>query len=207
MRTQSHNLFEQAGHGIRFFDMRIAASTVVVDGERFAEMRTFHSGITTEKKKTATVLGLQNAADLQVKRSKLRGGDWGEGLTGLLHQAGRFVSDPASNSEFLILKFDKSTNWVPIARQCEEELGNLLYSQSGNLNTTPIGNLAGRVIVLFPTGGIAAMSSSNRSNSVSTMPASSGRVRQAAPKRSSSPRRSGVNSRGSVRSHCGAISA
>ena len=157
VRTQSHNLFEQAGHGIRFFDMRIAASTVVIDGERFAEMRTFHSGITTEKKKSATVLGLQNAANLQVKRSKLLGGDWGEGLTGLLHQAGRFVSDAASNSEFLILKFDKSTNWVPIARQCEEELGNLLYSQSGNLNTTPIGNLAGRVIVLFPTSGIAAI--------------------------------------------------
>src|SRR5699024_8286133 len=123
VRTQSHNLYEQAGHGIRFFDMRVAASTVVVDGERYAEMRTFHSGITTEKKKTATVLGLQNAANLQVKRSKLRGGDRGEGLTGLLHQAGRFVSDPASNSEFLILKFDKSQNWVPIARQCEEELG------------------------------------------------------------------------------------
>ena len=35
VRTQSHNLFEQAGHGIRFFDMRIAASTVVIDGERW----------------------------------------------------------------------------------------------------------------------------------------------------------------------------
>ena len=158
-RTQNKNILEQARAGIRFFDMRVAGH--VVNGANGKEMRleTFHA----DPKVQRTSKGTFKVADLPLPAQKAKvmslpvGGTWGEGLREMLAQAKAFVMSPAGSSEFLIFKFDKSANWEMIAEVCVLELGDRIYSQRGNLNTTRIGDLAGKVVILFPGSGITAL--------------------------------------------------
>src|SRR5262249_14397549 len=55
--------------------------------------------------------------------------------------------------EFVILKFDKCSDWPEIARKCVTLLGNTIYQGTGNLNTKTLQTLRGKVIVLFTTDG------------------------------------------------------
>jgi hypothetical protein len=78
-------------------------------------------------------------------------GSFGDGLSRMLEQAGNFVT--TNPTEFLILKFDKCTNWLAIAKTCVRVLNDTIYEGGGNLNTTKIGKLAGQVIVVFTPDG------------------------------------------------------
>ena len=93
-----------------------------------------------------------------IDRNKLKYGTWGLGLEGMLEDARRFVSGKHS-SEFLILKFDKCSNWPLIAETCVRVLGPSIYTGTGNLNTKTLGQLSGKVIVLFTPDGITVVAS------------------------------------------------
>ena len=150
VKTQRLDILKQSWAGVRLFDIRIAAQSVAVAGGfKKAELRAFHSGIKRDKTKFRSY---QGRGEL-VKRSKLVGGDWGMGLTKILTDARDFVQSQSGSNEFLILKFDKCINWPLIAQACKAELGDAVYRQGGNINTKTLGDLRGKVIVLFSHGG------------------------------------------------------
>jgi hypothetical protein len=158
-RTQNLDIMGQAQAGVRFFDVRIAAEAL---GDS-AQLKTFHGpamfqGVLAPKSNKNT-----HVADVgrttAVKTTNLRGGTFGQGLVEVLQDARTFVTHGAGSSEFLILKFDKSTNWMLIAETCVNVLGNRIYTGGGNLNLRTLGALAGKVIVLFPAQGANAVRS------------------------------------------------
>jgi len=151
-KTQKYDIFQQAKRGVRFFDIRINAKDI---GGGQAEMKAFHGPgmakgvLAPSSKGTKEVTNLSNESE-KVKTTKLRAGTWGLGLNKILQDAKSFVTSADYASEFVILKFDKSTNYRLIAEACVRELGTNLYSRGGNLNTKTLADLAGKVIVLFP---------------------------------------------------------
>ncbi len=150
-KTQAFDLYDQARAGVRFFDMRIAAKASGAD----AELKTFHAPGMLKKVLTPTSTSVKTVYDTgaqqQVKTTRLNAGTWGMGLTELLLDAYKFVTFTQYKSEFLILKFDKSSNWLAIAEACHQCLGAKLYTGGGNLNTKTLDDLKGSVIVLFPS--------------------------------------------------------
>jgi len=62
-----------------------------------------------------------------------------------------------NTSEFLILKFDKCTNWRLIADICVKELDGYLYTGSDSLNEKTLDNLKKKVVVLFTKKGLDAV--------------------------------------------------
>ena len=158
-KTQALNIGEQAAAGVRFFDLRVAAQTITLaDGSKGAVLQTFHAAdaVQTKRNTTRKMVDFGNASSA-VERTKLRSGAWGETLYALLLQAKNFVNSREGGSEFLVLKFDKSTNYQYVADLCHQVLGTAMYTGGGNVNTKTLGELAGHVVVLFPlaafTGG------------------------------------------------------
>ena len=159
-QTQTLNIGQQARAGVRFFDLRIAAfaTNQREDGVKKVEMRAFHADGMLHKveNKTRGVVGATGTAVLE--RSKLKGGtDKGLGLAEMLDDAYDFVSSADFSGEFLILKFDKCTNWKLIASLARERLGQALYTGGGNLNTKTLAQLAGKVVVAFMPEGYAQL--------------------------------------------------
>ena len=161
VQTQDRDIYEQAKAGVRIFDLRIALATT---GGKFgdvklAEMKAFHA----DKKLVSTATTTRHVGSLgttqQVERSKLRGGAFGMNLHNMLSQARSFVEEYPN--EFLLLKFDKSTNWVLIAEACVNYLAGALYTGGGNLNTKTLQELRGRVIPLFVDSGMKALRAGN----------------------------------------------
>lgn len=152
-QTQNLNLFQQAVAGVRFYDLRVAAFATgnVSYGAKQVELKAFHADGMLHKKenKVRSVPGI--AGQHAVQRSKLKGGAEGIGLRNILADAKDFVE--AYTTEFLILKFDKCTNWGLIAETCVDVLGPAMYTQGGNLNLKTQQDLQGSVIVLFSEGG------------------------------------------------------
>jgi hypothetical protein len=72
----------------------------------------------------------------------------------MLQQARNFVHSDVGKNEFLILKFDKCTNWAQIADACRATLGLALYREGGNLNKKTLKDLRGKVVVLFSSSGL-----------------------------------------------------
>ena len=164
-QTQTLNIGQQARAGVRFFDLRIAAfaTNQREDGVKKVEMRAFHADGMLHKveNKTRGVVGATGTAVLE--RSKLKGGtDKGLGLAEMLDDAYDFVSSADFSGEFLILKFDKCTNWKLIAGMCQARLGQKLYTGGGNLNTKTLAQLAGKVIVAFMPEGYAQLDVNER---------------------------------------------
>ncbi len=161
VQTQNLDIAGQADAGVRFFDIRVAAKTVEVNGVKTVDMRTFHADgmfVKNEQKmRQVNPSGVGAPRMEQVSRSKLRAGDWGLTLEMVLRQALAFVSALPTATEFLILKFDKCTNWPLIAEACRDILGASLYVGGGNLNRKTLHQLAGHVVVLFSDGGIKAL--------------------------------------------------
>jgi hypothetical protein len=155
-QTQNLNLFQQAVAGVRFYDLRIAAFATgnVSYGAKQVELKAFHADGLLHKKETKvrSVPGIAGTHKLQ--RSKLRGGAEGIGLRKILGDARAFVE--AYPTEFLLLKFDKCTNWGLIAQTCIDVLGAALYTGGGNLNLKTLQDLRGSVIVLFSESGKVA---------------------------------------------------
>ena len=152
VKTQSLDIEGQALAGVRIFDLRVAATSgAKVDGVKTVELKSFHApGLKNETK----VRNLPGVGTVELERSKFKsGGDWGLGLTDILDGAKRFVQSDAGKTEFLLLKFDKSTNWTWIAEACTRLLGDTIYKGGGNLNTTKLKDLRGKVVVLFSSAG------------------------------------------------------
>jgi hypothetical protein len=160
VQTQTLNIMEQALAGVRFFDIRIAAavtSQTHASGRPVAELRAFHADDKVVMKLDRKVVLKGGTDPVDIKQSKLAGGAFGLGLTDMLQQARNFVHSEVGHSEFLILKFDKCTNWPLIADACRKTLGLSLYTAGGNLNKTTIGHLRGKVIVLFSSSGVSEL--------------------------------------------------
>jgi hypothetical protein len=93
---------------------------------------------------------------VKVEGDSLKYGEYGMGLNKILKDAKTFVT--TNSSEFLILKFDKCSNWKLIAEACVSVLGdNTIYKGKGSLNTTPLKDLKGKVVVVFTSDGIEAV--------------------------------------------------
>lgn len=153
-QTQNLDIFGQAKAGVRIFDLRIMAT---VHGVREAqgELRSYHSGggIT---KHNRHIRMQETGRKEYIKQSKLSVGNFGMGLYDMLRDARKFVQD--YQSEFLILKFDKCTNWEIIARYCIQFLGGTIYTDGGDVNRKSLRDLAGKVIVAFSAKGVQKVS-------------------------------------------------
>ena len=165
-RTQTEGIGAQAVKGARFFDLRIAAF-----GNRSGtvSMRAYHddtkiknhvSSHVSQNLKTLNSQGqLVVRKDQDIDIHKTMAGAKGGGLYTMLAEAKAFVSDGVGSTEFLILKFDKSSNWPLIAQACIEVLGDHIYRPAGdkaNLNDCTLDDLQGTVIVLFTHDGCTA---------------------------------------------------
>jgi hypothetical protein len=154
-RTQSQNIGGQARSGIRLFDLRIAASSKAghrEGGQKVAELRAYHADDLARKDETKTRYIGEVGRAVQVERSKIRAGTFGQTLTTMLAQAEDFVNK--NKTEFLILKFDKCLNYKVVAEACVTLLGTSIYKRGGNLNTKTLGDLAGKVICVFSKEGL-----------------------------------------------------
>jgi len=168
VQTQALDIGGQAMAGVRFFDIRVAAAVTSAkhpSGRPVAELRAFHADDKVVMKRDRNVMlkaPLMGNTPVNVKQSKLAGGAFGLSLTSMLQQARNFVSSSEGGTEFLILKFDKCTNWAHIADACRTTLGLSLYTARGNLNTKSLGELSGKVIVLFSSSGLAELGTDTR---------------------------------------------
>jgi len=162
-RTQSEGIGAQALKGARFFDLRIGAFAAKSGN---VSLRAYHDDTKVENllsPKFSQTLNTRNAQGAfqpklvgKVEIHKTLGGAKGGGLYDMLLEAKAFVSDGAGANEFLILKFDKSSNWPLIADACIEVLGDRIYrpaGDKGNLNDCTLEELKGSVIVLFTSEG------------------------------------------------------
>ena len=158
VKTQTLNIMQQAMAGVRFFDIRIAAAVTSQthdSGRPVAELRAFHADdkVVMKLDRKVVLAGALNQAPVHVTQSKLAGGAFGLALKDMLIQARNFVNSDVGGKEFLILKFDKCTNWEHIADACRVTLGLSLYTGGGNLNTKTLKDLRGKVVVLFSERG------------------------------------------------------
>src|SRR5262249_58359308 len=94
VQTQDLNIADQARAGVRVFDIRIAST-----GGAQPLLKTYHG------------------AKIDPAKESIRGA-FGEGLSKILSDAKNFVTSAHYLDEFLVLKFDKCSNWPDIARQC-----------------------------------------------------------------------------------------
>ncbi|TFW14839.1 hypothetical protein [Duganella callida] len=164
-QTQNLDIGGQARAGVRFFDLRIAAFSTKTSsyGAKQTELKAFHADgmLHAKDAKVRSVVGFSGTGEIQ--RSKLHGGtDKGESLIKMLRDARSFVKSADFAGEFLILKFDKCTNWGLIADLCREHLGDALYTGGGNINTLTLGALAGKVVAAFMPDGYAALDARGR---------------------------------------------
>lgn len=160
VQTQTLDILKQAMCGVRFFDIRIAAavtSQTHASGRPVAELRAFHADDKVVMKLDRKVVLSGASNPVHVTQSKLAGGAFGLGLTEMLQQARNFVHSDVGRNEFLILKFDKCTNWAHIADACSRTLGLSLYTAGGNLNIKTLEDLRGKVIVLFSSSGLGEL--------------------------------------------------
>lgn len=157
-KTQTYDIAGQARAGVRIFDLRIKAATVGSGKHKSASLQAYHSGMKS-KDETKTRYMDSTGKRETIVRSKLSGetlgSTWGLGLNGMLLDAGHFVGQ--HSSEFLIMKFDKCTNWPLIAEYCVNTLGDKIYTDGGNINRKTLQELRGKVVVVFDEDGLAAV--------------------------------------------------
>ncbi|MDE2395631.1 MAG: hypothetical protein KGM91_09340, partial [Burkholderiales bacterium] len=155
VQTQSLDIFKQAQAGVRLFDLRIAATKNSSLSAAPVTLKAFHADpkLTYNKQKTGKPIFDLGGKKADVTTTKLPvDGGFGMGLVEMLRQARDFVK--YNTTEFLILKFDKCTNWTVIAEICVTELGAALYSGTGSLNEKTLFDLKRKVVVLFTQKGI-----------------------------------------------------
>jgi hypothetical protein len=138
-KTQDQSITDQALCGVRIFDIRISGQRTGWSG---AKLSAFH-GSNTPSTKSKVVDGVKQ--DVEVTR--MIGGEWGLDLDVILDQCMAFFKQMPS--EFLILKFDKSSNYELILEACQAKLGKRLYTKSGNIADKTLQNMAGKVVCGF----------------------------------------------------------
>ncbi|MFT3734760.1 MAG: hypothetical protein QM776_07020 [Rhodocyclaceae bacterium] len=159
-QTQSLDILGQANAGVRFFDIRIGAATVGMQGGvKGVELRAYHAQKLDVDVKTRQLTDL--GRQVQIERNKLKhesmGESWGLSLSKILGDAKKFVESGDGRDEFLILKFDKCYNWALIAEACQSVLGNAIFKTKGNVNEMKLADLAGKVICAFMTPGYSEL--------------------------------------------------
>ena len=155
VQTQNLDIAGQALVGVRIFDLRIAAqkSDSKHGKHQGVQLKAFH-GAVSKSSETRFVKDVNRV--VKVEGDSLKYGEYGMGLNKILKDAKAFVT--TNGSEFLILKFDKCSNWTLIAEACVSVLGaNTIYKGKGSLNTTPLKDLKGKVVVVFTSDGIEAV--------------------------------------------------
>jgi hypothetical protein len=142
-QTQKYGIYMQAWCGVRIFDIRISGQRKGLTG---AKLSAFHGDNTpsTERKKVGGV-----KRDIEVTR--MVGGAWGMDLKDILSEALSYVTE--YDNEFLILKFDKSSNYEMILEACDAKLGNALYRKPGNIAEQTLSYMAGKVVCAFMPDG------------------------------------------------------
>lgn len=160
-QTQTLNLGDQAAAGVRVFDLRIAGSLSITGSE--VKLKAFHAD--PKVKFDNPKFLRQRVSELPGKHagvvvSSLAGGTFGEKLGDMLDQAREFVTN-IEPTEFLILKFDKGTNWKHVADLITQKLNTgpnpCLYTAGGDIGTKTLKQLKGKVVVLFPRADLAAL--------------------------------------------------
>ena len=166
-KTQTSNLGAQAAAGARFFDIRVTAKADGMHGgTKQVKMVTFHADDKVKKSEPK----LRFSADLQrmetMERTKLPyGGTFGMEFQDVLGQARAFVESPDGQGEFLMLKFSKSDNFPLVAAACRGVLGgqnSVLLTGRPVINRMTLGQLAGKVVVLFPQSAKATVENSHQ---------------------------------------------
>ena len=152
-QTQNLDVLGQALAGVRLFDLRIMASSNGCSNGS-ARLMAYHAGGGVKKQTVQRVMEATGRHETLVI-SELSVGTFGMGLAKILRDAKAFVS--RYGSEFLILKFDKCTNWKLIADYCTEILGDRIYQGTGDLNRKTLRDLQGRVIILFSDSGVRSV--------------------------------------------------
>lgn len=154
VRTQSLNIYDQAAAGVRIFDLRVGAQGKGDHGSgQEATMKAYHAALNVKTKATRVISDLATKNKGVTQMTILPGmGDFGMGLTKMLQDARKFVE--RNRDEFLILKFDKCSNWTAIAQACVRYLDTAIYASRGNLNTKTLREVAGKVIVVFTPEGL-----------------------------------------------------
>lgn len=147
VQTQERSIHAQAYRGVRIFDIRISGQRTGLSG---AKLSAFH-GSNTPKTVSKNVGGVQK--NIEVTRMVL--GDWGMDLDDILTSANAFVT--SYPDEFLILKFDKSSNYELILKACQAKLGNALYTKTGNIANHTLQDMAGKVVCGFMPDGFAEL--------------------------------------------------
>jgi len=149
-QTQNLDIRAQAAAGIRMFDLRVAAFSTgaKTGGVKEVGLHAFHAdgSLQTKETKTRYVTDQDRVQDVTRVKLKYGQGAIGEGLGKMLADARGFVE--TYSSEFLILKFDKCSDWRLIAETCVDGLGDTIYTDGGNLNKKTLRDLAGKVIVV-----------------------------------------------------------
>lgn len=146
-QTQERSIHAQAYRGVRIFDIRISGQRVGLSG---AKLSAFH-GSNTPSKVNKKVDGTKQ--DIEVTR--MVGGAWGMDLDEILASAGRFIT--RFPGEFLILKFDKSSNYEMILKACQTKLGAMLYRKPGNIAEQTLAYMAGHVVCAFMPDGYSEL--------------------------------------------------
>ncbi len=146
-QTQERSIHAQAYRGVRIFDIRIAGQRTGLSG---AKLSAFH-GSNTPSTVNKKVGGVKQ--DIEVTRMVL--GAWGMDLDEILVSAKRFID--SYPDEFLILKFDKSSNYEMILQACQTKLGTRLYTKTGNIADQTLAYMAGHVVCAFMPDGFAEL--------------------------------------------------
>lgn len=151
-KTQEDGIQGQATNGARFFDIRVAAFANKRAGG--VELRTYHDAT---KKEVKVAYGIRHVnavgrvAD-NVVEHKTRLGAKTDSLSAMMNEAVAYLDSADGQGEFLIFKFNKSTNPGLIAEVCATILRRKLFTCSpgeGDLNRMKLSDLAGKVILLF----------------------------------------------------------
>lgn len=146
-QTQKYSIYMQAWCGVRIFDIRISGQRTGLSG---AKLSAFH-GSNTPSVVSKKLGGVKQ--DVEVTR--MVGGAWGMDLDEILGSALRYVTE--YDQEFLILKFDKSSNYELILEACQNKLGNALYRKPGNIADQTLTYMAGKVVCAFMPDGFAQL--------------------------------------------------
>ena len=143
-QTQDLDIAGQADAGVRLFDLRILAH----GGEQGASLVGYHGS--PQKPKSVGLISTHTKKSHDVKVSKkMSTGTVGLKLSAMLEQAKMFVSR-GGPKEFLILKFDKCTNWQLIAEYCVNILGDSIYKDKGiEFSKLTLDDLSRKVVCVF----------------------------------------------------------
>lgn len=150
-KTQTLNIGIQAAAGVRLFDLRILARKFDGGGASLVGYHGSGGG-----KKEGLFSNKITGKTHEVKTSsKMSVGEFGLPLAQMLKQAREFVS---ATDEFLIFKFDKSTNYPLIAEYCVTLLGDSIYKPIGvEFGKLTLDDLKGKVVCVFNDSVLSEM--------------------------------------------------